>query len=100
MTTIRREMPAPQLDKAEFKRRYRARFYDPAFESMQVEIDRLADIAWGAYEMGGSRRARSRPEKGLPIPIISSPSNGARPANAWRMRSGAKATPASRPTSC
>jgi multimeric flavodoxin WrbA len=50
MIAIRREMPAPQLDKDEFKRRYRARFYDPAFASMQVEIDRLADIAWDGYE--------------------------------------------------
>ena len=60
MTTVRREMPAPQLDKAEFKRRYRARFYDPAFESMQVEIDRLADIAWGAYE-DGRKSPRTQP---------------------------------------
>src|SRR5215471_10496549 len=60
MTTIRREMPAPQLDKAEFKRRYRARFYDPGFESMQVEIDRLADIARGAYEDGRKSR-RTQP---------------------------------------
>src|SRR5215472_8065645 len=50
----------PQLDKAEFKRRYRARFYDPAFESMQVEIDRLADIAWGAYE-DGRKSPRTQP---------------------------------------
>ena len=60
MTTIRREMPAPQLDKAEFKRRFRARFYDPAFASMQAEIDRLADIAWDGYE--NSRKApRTQP---------------------------------------
>jgi hypothetical protein len=50
MTTIRREMPDPQLDKTEFKRRYRARFYDPAFAPMQAEIERLAEIAWDAYE--------------------------------------------------
>jgi multimeric flavodoxin WrbA len=50
MTTIRKEMPAPQLDKDEFKRRYRERFYDPAFDSMQIEIDRLAEIAWDGYE--------------------------------------------------
>jgi len=60
MTTIRREMPAPQLDKAEFKRRYRARFYDPGFESMQLEIDRLADIAWDAYE-DGRKSPRTQP---------------------------------------
>src|SRR5262249_61530488 len=40
---------APQLDKEEFKRRYRERFYDPAFDSMQIEIDRLAEIAWDGY---------------------------------------------------
>ena len=48
-------MPTPQLDKTEFKRRYRARFYDPAFAPMQAEIDRLAEIAWDAYE--NSRKA-------------------------------------------
>src|SRR5437764_753155 len=60
MVTIRREMPDAALSKDEFKRRYRARFYDPAFDAMRAEIDRLADIAWDRYE-NGRKAPRTRP---------------------------------------
>jgi multimeric flavodoxin WrbA len=43
-------MPGVQLDKQEFKRRYLARFYDPAFEPLKPEIDRIAEVAWKSYE--------------------------------------------------
>jgi multimeric flavodoxin WrbA len=52
---IRKEMPDVQLAKAEFKARYRQRFADPAFEPLAADIDRIADIAWEAYD--GSRKA-------------------------------------------
>ena len=92
MTTIRREMPTPQLDKTEFKRRYRARFYDPAFAPMQAEIDRLAEIAWDAYENSRKAPRTQRAGDGLWIPIINSPSNGVRQASTWRKRSAASVT--------
>jgi len=47
--TVRRGMPSVELDKAEFKRRFLTRFYDPAFEAAKPEIDKIADIAWQAY---------------------------------------------------
>src|SRR5262245_26786053 len=68
MTTIRKEMPAPQLDKDEFKRRYRERFYDPAFDSMQVEIDRLAEIAWDGYENSRKSPRTERAGEGFADP--------------------------------
>ncbi len=46
---IRKDMPDVQLDREEFKRRYRRRFSDPAFETLTQEIDRIADAAWDAY---------------------------------------------------
>jgi len=52
---IRKEMPDVQLTREEFKRRYRQRFGDPAFDALAAEIDRLADVAWEAYE--DSRKA-------------------------------------------
>jgi multimeric flavodoxin WrbA len=55
MPSVRKEMPDVQLNKDEFKRRYRARFSDPGFAPMQAEIDRLADLAWDAYQ--DSRKA-------------------------------------------
>ena len=48
-------MPDTQLSKHDFKRRYCEQFIDPAFHSVQGEIDKMADIAWQAYH--GYRKA-------------------------------------------
>lgn len=45
----RRGMPSPRLDEAEFKRRFRAQFQDPAFAPLDAELGRMADAAWDAY---------------------------------------------------
>ena len=45
----RKGMPSPRLDEAEFKRRYREHFFDPAFAVAAAEIKTIADIAWRAY---------------------------------------------------
>lgn len=45
----RKGMPSPQLDEPEFKRRFLAQYIDPAFEKIQVDLDRVADAAWQAY---------------------------------------------------
>jgi len=42
-------MPSVALDKAEFARRVRRRFYDPAFTSVEQEIERIIDVAWDGY---------------------------------------------------
>src|SRR5215813_9421609 len=47
---VRTGMPSVQLDKAEFKRRFRERFYDPDFESLRDEIDKIAETAWSTYD--------------------------------------------------
>lgn len=46
----RKGMPSPLLGESEFKNRYRAQFYDPAFASAADAIDSLAEIAWQAYK--------------------------------------------------
>ncbi len=46
----RKGMPSPQLAEAEFKRRYNDQFFDPAFRAVQVDLDKIADIAWDAYD--------------------------------------------------
>ena len=63
MPDIRREMPDVSLTKDEFKRRFRQRFYDPAFVPLQDEIERLADVAWSAYD---SYRKAPRTERAGP----------------------------------
>jgi multimeric flavodoxin WrbA len=45
----RKGMPSPRLDRAEFDRRFRARFADPAYAPLQAEIARIAAVAWDAY---------------------------------------------------
>jgi NADPH-dependent FMN reductase len=50
MPNIRRGMPDVSLTKDEFKRRFRQRFYDPAFAPLQEEIEHLADVAWDGYD--------------------------------------------------
>jgi multimeric flavodoxin WrbA len=46
----REGMPSPRLDEAEFKRRFRRQYIDPAFDSLQPELERMAAAAWDAYE--------------------------------------------------
>jgi multimeric flavodoxin WrbA len=47
---VRKGMPNVQLDKTEFKRRFLTRFFDPAFEMLKPEIDKIVDAAWLGYE--------------------------------------------------
>jgi multimeric flavodoxin WrbA len=45
----RKGTPSPRLDEAEFKRRFRTQFQDPAFVPLSHELDRVAAAAWDAY---------------------------------------------------
>jgi hypothetical protein len=42
-------MPSPRLDEPEFKRRFLTQFKDPAFDPLNRELARVADVAWDAY---------------------------------------------------
>lgn len=46
---VRRGMPDVQLSRDQFEARLRARFYDPAFDGLAAEIDRIVEAAWDAY---------------------------------------------------
>src|SRR6476646_2749 len=48
--TVRKGMPSIALDKAEFKRRFMDRFFDPAFAPLKREIEKVADAAWDGYD--------------------------------------------------
>jgi hypothetical protein len=50
MTAVRKGQGSVQLDRDTFRRRFEARFVDPAFEKLRDEVGRLADAAWEAYE--------------------------------------------------
>jgi hypothetical protein len=71
---VRREQPSTQLSREEFTRRLGERFYDPAFDAVRAEIERVIDVAWeGYHEYRKSPRARKAgpgfadPEHELPV---------------------------------
>ena len=47
---VRKGMPSVQLDKQEFKKRFLARFYDPEFEPLKRELDKIVETAWVTYD--------------------------------------------------
>jgi hypothetical protein len=71
---VRKGQGDVQLSREEFERRLRERFYDPAFDSVRAEIDRVVDVAWRTYvEYHKSPRKRKAgpgfadPEFELPV---------------------------------
>jgi multimeric flavodoxin WrbA len=49
-TTPRKGMPSPRLSERAFKKRYLEQFFDPAFDTLRGELDKVAEVAWQAYE--------------------------------------------------
>jgi multimeric flavodoxin WrbA len=49
MTTVRKGQAPGMLERAEFGRRFRQTFFDPAFRAEDEAIGRLEEIAWAAY---------------------------------------------------
>ena len=52
---VRKEMPAVELSKDEFKKRYCERFSDPVFAPLRKELDQVLEAAWQPYAQ--SRKA-------------------------------------------
>ena len=42
--------PDVTLTRAEFERRFRVRFHDPAFARLEKSVESLGELAWQAYE--------------------------------------------------
>jgi multimeric flavodoxin WrbA len=49
---IRKEMPQVTLSREQFAERLRERFYDPIFDPITADIDRIVEAAWQAYDKG------------------------------------------------
>ena len=49
---VRREMPDVALTREQFAKRMRQQFYDPAFDPLSSEIDRIISVAWDGYDQG------------------------------------------------
>ena len=50
MSVVRKGQGSVQLDRQTFRKRFEARFVDPAFEKLRAEVLRLEEAAWEAYE--------------------------------------------------
>lgn len=50
MAEVRTGQGDVKLTREEFERRLRERFYDPAFDAVQDELDRVVAIAWDSYD--------------------------------------------------
>ena len=74
LPAVRKGQGDVALSREEFERRFRERFYDPAFDAVADEIRRVVDVAWTAYD-GYHKSPRTRkagagfadPEFALPI---------------------------------
>jgi multimeric flavodoxin WrbA len=47
---VRKGMPSVQLTKEEFVKRFRGRFYDPAFQGVEEQILKILETAWDGYD--------------------------------------------------
>lgn len=47
---VRKGQGDVQLTRDEFTRRLGERFYDPAFDAVRNEVDRIIDVAWNGYD--------------------------------------------------
>lgn len=48
--TVRTGQGSTKLAKEEFRQRWQLHFQDPAFDAVAAEIERLAEVAWDAYD--------------------------------------------------
>ncbi len=46
---VRKQTEYVPLTRAQFRERFFARFYDPAFEALQPELDKVCEVAWDGY---------------------------------------------------
>jgi multimeric flavodoxin WrbA len=64
----RKGMPSPKLKKTEFLQRYLEGFEDPAFRAVDIELDKIAQIAWEAYADSRKSPITRRAGKGYADP--------------------------------
>jgi multimeric flavodoxin WrbA len=64
----RKGQPSVQLSREEFTRRFRSRFFDPAFRERDREIGQVVEIAWQAYDEYRKSPTRRRAGAGFEDP--------------------------------
>ncbi len=75
MTTIlpRKGMPDVQIDRAEFDRRFRDRFFDPAFAANEQALQAIIETAWDGYNVYRKNPVKARAGEGFANPDANLP---------------------------
>src|SRR5512145_284585 len=66
-------MPSVELSRAEFERRFRERFYDPAFETLERQLAPLIEEAWRTYIDYHKSPRKRRAGRGFAAPAFELP---------------------------
>jgi len=66
--SVRRETKYVPLTKEQFRERFFARFYDPAFDEVKAELEKICDKAWDGYIVYRKSPRRQRAGKGFADP--------------------------------
>ena len=70
---VRKGMPSVQLTQEEFSKRARERFYDPTFDAVAPEIERVIAVAWKNYTEYHRNPRKRRAGRGFSDPDFSLP---------------------------
>jgi hypothetical protein len=71
---VRRQGEWVPLTKAQFRERFYARFYDPAFDAVATELERVFEQAWDGYDVY-RKSPRTQPagagyaDPAMPLPV-------------------------------
>ena len=71
--TVRRQTKWVPLTKEEFRERFFARFYDPAFEAVRPELEKVLEVAWDGYIVYRKSPRRRPAGKGYADPKMQLP---------------------------
>ena len=80
MTAVRKGQAPDLMAREEFGRRFRERFYDPAYRPHDGAIAALEDIAWDAYAKGRKAPITEKAVPGLDEDVITMSIEAARNA--------------------
>ena len=97
---IRKEMPDVALTREQFAERMREHFYDPAFDPLAADVDRIVEVAWHAYDDGRKAPRTQKAGPATPIRTTTCRSNGSRPAAASRRPNAGRRIRRRRRASC
>ncbi|MBX3535685.1 MAG: flavodoxin family protein [Xanthobacteraceae bacterium] len=70
---IRKGMPSTHLEREEFEKRFRQQFFDPAFDKVEAEIAKIAEIAWQSYDGYNKNPRKQRAGEGFADPDFELP---------------------------